>query len=285
MIRVLCLTLCTLALAAPFAAADDTHEDGCCPVAKKIDTLLTEWQTAQTEWNALPETDRQAIATRLGTLAQQCPIGSRVGPTFVDLQAVLATLVAGDEECAKHCPIAAIVEKGGPDAEACQDAIMLKTAHTQILKNLYTLTTYATTTLGMTAKGDADLTTRVTALKTTWEKAGPEFAALAPEKQEELGKGIMELCKTNKSVALIVPTLVAIADGFDALIAIDAKMGEWAEANPQFFKDMDMPAEAMEAFEARMALVQSTSEALHLVRDTVGEECCEEEGDTEEAGS
>jgi hypothetical protein len=74
------------------------------------------------------------------------------------------------------------------------------------------------------------------ALKTSWAKVGGEFASMCPEKKKALTTTMAGFQSRSKALALVPETILAIAGGFEALDAMDAKLCAFAEAHPERVK-------------------------------------------------
>ncbi len=279
--RILWIALCAAFAAAPSLVADEPKKDECdCPVAKQVQTLLASWKDAAEAAKNTDEATSKDLAAKCSALCKECPIGSRIGATVGAFKETLAALIAADEAGAKSCPIEAKAKEGGPAGEACKAALALKTARSQFIKDLHALATCVTASCSAccpanasaeiateTGKTPPDLSTTLAALEASWKKAGGELAALAPEKQKALGEGVAELSKASKGFALVMPSLIALADGFDALNAIHGKMNEWLKANAAAIGEL--PAEARAGFEHQQKLALDASKVGAIVRETL----------------
>ena len=292
-------------LAAPAALvlADGSAGGAGCPVAQKVSSLNAGWKAATEDAKSLSAAEKEKIGARLASLAKECPIGSRVGPTLGAAKDVLAAAVAAEEAFGKACPLAA-AEKAGDRSEALAEGLKLKAARSTLIHDLHQLASYAS---GATcnaaccaAKGEKtnastaapaketsaaaadqcqkEILARVTALKASWEKAPAEAKALPAAKRDEIRAGFTAAAKESKAVELVMPSVLALADGFDALESIHGKMAEWGRANPQYLASV--PEEGKKAYEAQIALFHETREVLVKARETLKgcDEACPEKG-------
>ena len=291
---------------APMNAAkgDSCCKAGGCPVAAKVTELVASWKQATEEMKAMPVAERDSLHARVMTLAADCPIGKRMGPTMVATRDVLGLLVASAETCAKSCPImnATPEQKQTP---AFQAALELVTARGKLLQDLNQLASYAgccgsdASCKGATDKvseptgktlrteiaGDGaacagakvsdqacklcpkELAERVAKLKASWATVGEDLAQMPAAKKEEMRKGFESLSASCKTIALMPATVCALADGFDALDSLHGKLGAWAEANPTVMANVSEEAKKM--FEANNALVRETRDVLRRGADTI----------------
>ncbi len=126
-----------------------------------------------------------------------------------------------------------------------------------------------------------DLSARATVLKASWEKAPQELTGMCPQKKKELMASLGSLGQRSKVAALLPETVMALADGVDALEAINTKIGEWAKANPDALKDV--PEEVKKTFAGQNAVIHEAGEVLRRVRAAVkasSGECTEKKTET-----
>ena len=105
-----------------------------------------------------------------------------------------------------------------------------------------------------------EIASRAQALKASWEKAGSELTSMCPTKRKELQTSFAGLQGRSKTLALMPDTLSALAMGIDRVHGINAKMVEWAKANPDALKGMS--AEAHTAFTSQLAAIGEAREVL-----------------------
>lgn len=111
-------------------------------------------------------------------------------------------------------------------------------------------------------------------LKASWQKAPAEVAGMCPQKRKELVAAVGSLSQRSKAVTLVPESVLALADGLDALEAMSSKLAEWGKANPDALKSV--PEEAKKAFERQGALIGAGASVLRQVREAVkacGGEC------------
>jgi hypothetical protein len=242
----------------------DGEGAGACPAAEKVSGLLERWRTVAAEMKALPAGEAEKMKARLASAAKDCPVGSRMGETIGLVKSALSYSLSVEEACSKHCPLA--------KAQACE-ASEAKAARSKLLKDLDELAGYAacavscdaTTKETASAKTvDAEcarsLTAKAIALKASWEKAPAEIAAVPPAKREQLQAAAKELAGCSKAFVLLPETFTALGTGFEAIDALNGKLGEWAKAHPEALKDI--PEESRKAVEGQMALLRATGEVL-----------------------
>ncbi|MFN0060433.1 MAG: hypothetical protein ACKVX7_18405 [Planctomycetota bacterium] len=298
----------TLGGDAPAAKGDGCCKAGGCPVAAKVTELLTSWKDATEAAKAVPAADREKMAARMAALASDCPIGKRLSPTLVASRDLLGYFAQCAETCSKDCPIAKATDeqKKMPAFQAAQE---LMAANTKMIKELHQLATYATSCSSdakagcdkakaaggsmqsMVGEGEGcsagakaadcakqcpkELATRLATLKTSWSTVGAELAAMPVAKKEELHKAFMEMSTSCKSMALMPSTVSALADGFDALDAMHAKFGEWAQANPTVMAGVS--EEAKKTCEANYALLRDMRAIMRQSATVMGGGDCSKE--------
>ncbi len=219
-------------------------------------------------------------------------MGSRMGPTVTLARDVLGSLNAFTEAHASSCPLAsAPPELKKTEAYAAGEA--LATARANLLRDLHQLAVYAAgcgsesccaeakaagakgetaLTNAPSPKGDAaacpkELAARVSSLKASWATVGDDLAKLPAAKVEEIRTGFGSLAKSCKAVSLLPPSVATLSEGFDALDALQGKLGEWAQANPAFMKSIS--EEAKKACEEQLALVRETGAILRRAAETL----------------
>jgi hypothetical protein len=94
----------------------------------------------------------------------------------------------------------------------------------------------------------------------SWAKAETEAAGFCPVKKGELQASFASLAQRSKSVALLPPTVLALADGLAALEAIDTHVAQFAKANPE--KTKDVPEAVKASFERGAGLVRNANAVL-----------------------
>lgn len=288
--RNLIIHLAVLLLVGGFAAAQaETCPAACaqeCPVAKKVGGLLEKWEAATAQAASEAPAQRQALARKVSGLAQKCPVGSRLNTTVSTVRDVLGMAVASMKTHGKDCPL----EKADATSAACAAGKEMKAARAGALQKLHQLASYtadatraengcgtkaATECPGAACESAAGapvasaacpvtLASRIGALKASFVQARAEVAALSDAARSEILAGFASLGHAAPAVSLVPASVMALAEGFEALEALHGKMGAWARANPQVMSDV--PAVARQSFMIENALV---SEARGLLADVV----------------
>ena len=109
------------------------------------------------------------------------------------------------------------------------------------------------------------LTAGARALQVSWAGAGPEYAALTSVERSALADRVNQLTAGSPAMQLMPPTLLALTSGLEALVALDAKLVQATDANPEILKDI--PEATIANFKAQVALHRETAEVLTRARD------------------
>jgi hypothetical protein len=280
--RFISLSCLSLSLAGFGVSGLAEDAKGTCPVSEKLSKLNADWKAAAAEAKAQPAEEQAKLQQRLVALTKDCPVGSRIVPSLAATRDVLASLEASAEANAKNCPLANASEEF-KKSEAYKTAETLGAARMKLVADLHQLAAFATpcdadccaagkdkaatataATPATAAKCDAtcskEVAARVKELKASWAKVNDDLAKLPAAKHEEIKAGFVALSKSSKAVALIPSTVVALAEGFDALDTVNQKMVEWGNANPTFLASVT--EEMKKSFEEQNALVRDTRDIL-----------------------
>jgi len=287
------------------SAGDAPCPASSCPVAAKVTALLAEWDAAAATARSLSDTQRAQVSARIATAKTGCPVGCRLGETLVAVEDVLGIVIAADTANATRCALAsagaasATASKSDDPAcaAACADAKALITARSHALRLLQQLAGHAAnvatgaccdasstaaTTIASTSSSKPCAETcaaassascpirvasRLGALGVSWDTALREATALPVATRRELVAGMHALAADSKSVALVPPSVAALAEGFDALDAVDAKLTAWAQANPEIAKTV--PDEIRQSMALQHALIAETRPVLSRVVATI----------------
>lgn len=132
-----------------------------------------------------------------------------------------------------------------------------------------------------------ELATKAQALKASWDKVGGEFASMCPVAKKELFASMKSLGERSKAINLLPQSVMALADGIEALEAMDAKLNEYAKAHPDQLKDV--PEETKKCFTQESTLIHEAGEVLRRVRTAgaacQGDACPEKEQDAAKTAS
>ena len=109
-----------------------------------------------------------------------------------------------------------------------------------------------------------DLMAKAQALKTSWDKVGGEFASMCPVKKQELFASMKSLGGRSKVVTLLPESVMALAEGVEALEAMDSKVEEYAKAHADQLKNV--PDEEKKCFAEQSKLIHEAGEVLRRVR-------------------
>ena len=285
----------TLALLASAAAAGDapalaptaaTPARALAPsraAGEKISRLLADWKAAAEESRALPAGEREKIRARIASMAGECPVGRRIEPTVLAARDVLAAFKAFGEAHMKDCPLA----RATPEerrTEAFAEGEALGEAHHRLAEDLLALATFAAGCPGDAGKGHAaaapeagtvcaanpstcrkDLAARLGKIEASWGTVGEDLAKFPASRGKELRAEYESLARTSRTVTLFPPTVIALSEGFDALVDLEGKLGEWARAHPEITGSV--PGETRAAFDESAALVRRARDILRRAAD------------------
>jgi len=275
--------------------AEDASGSTACPLEHKVTELLGQWKAATEESKALTDAQRQQIAAQVAALKAECPVGSRLGSTVEAVRDVLGAAIACEEANAGRCPVeVAIQSSKGQLSPALAEAKQLKEAHSKAIRGLHELASYvagvaahedctraqgkaaSSATVAKTGAACSEaasacpvrLASRIGALKASWATAPAEVKALSESKRKALLTAGGNLAETCKAAALVPPSAMALAEGFDGLEKLHERIVAWAKANPEIFGSA--PQDLHLSFALQAALFDETRELLSTVRETMG---------------
>jgi hypothetical protein len=261
------LLLGSMAFANPLSVGEECSSTQECPTSKKVSALILRWEGAQLQQQALTPAARQQGEARMASVAESCPVGSRLGDSLAAVRDVLGVIQASQVANAEHCPLA-----NAPDSEACTAGKQLKAARIQVVEQLHQLASYAaggTACCASKASADCDaaasvcpikVASRVGAMKASFASACKEAQALTPEARGAILAGFANLSESNPGVVLVPATVEALAEGFEVLAQIQTRMGEWAHANPEIVGKL--PASAFQAYMMEVSLAEEARQLL-----------------------
>ncbi len=269
-----------------------------CSLEGKVTALLSDWEAARAQSAAMTDSDRARLGGELANVAMQCPVGSRVGATLATARSVLGAAIAAEEQCAGRCQAKEAGEAADalPAAPGRDEMFALMNHRSQALRKLHQLAGFAadfTCAPCSTTACDAGMATAekeqcsakkdcasqcpiqaavaIGELKAKWAAVPKEVAAMTPEKKQEIVAGFGSLSQRSKAVTLVPASLLALTEGFETLEKLDAKVTEWADANPEFMKAI--PAESRISFRMHNALIAETAKVLRDARGTMTAMC------------
>ena len=242
------------------AAREETcsvaHE---CPVAQKVTALLASWESVTAEARTVSLEERREFGAEVASVAQKCPVGSRMAVSMSAVRDVLGTVVASQQASAEHCPL-----ERAESSAACAEGKALKAARNAAIGKLYRLASY---TAGITECATAEscdaallsrdtrescdegavscpirIASRIGALKASWADAREEAQALSAQARGEIRAGFAALAENHEAVRLVPASVLALAEGFEALDQLNGRMGEWAQANPEVLAQLSESA-------------------------------------------
>lgn len=316
--RNLLTTLAVPAFVAPIVLGAIVFADGTadkhgeCPIARKVTALVDGWKGAIEEVKAISPAEQQRFRTRMASLSEKCPVGSRLGDTLVAVRDVLGAVIADEEANAKHCPLQKTGEKTIASPEACAEAKELHGARSYTLRHLHSLAGYVaaftsgsccaetkdTTSAAVAApKSEAcgagsspastcpiRIASRLGSLKASWDIARGEAASLSEERRKEILTGLESLGPPAKAVSLVLPSVMALAEGFDGLDSIHRKMNDWGKSNPEFLREL--PEDALRSFHRQSALIDEARDVLARMKEAMKAmhgECASDDTTTDRA--
>jgi hypothetical protein len=257
-----------------------------CPTVKKVNALLTSWQSAKEQAMAATPEQRAAFAAKAAGVAATCPVGSRLGETVDTVRDVLGFVMASSEACAGDCPL--------ESAEGCAEAKAMKAGRSMALGKLHQLASYTADMTGCATAGAAcstvreagcegtaktecsdaasstcpiRLASRLGALKASFVTARQEAKALTPDARRALLTGLTQLGEQSQAVTLVPASVQALAEGLDALTQLHAKMAEWGQANPELMAKMSESTKR--SFMMEVALIDEARGLLAGVTETM----------------
>ena len=90
---------------------------------------------------------------------------------------------------------------------------------------------------------------------------------MTPVARKQVVDAMTALAGQCKVVALVPSSVTTLAEGFQALQQIEARMHKWAEANPEMFKNV--PAAALRSFRMQSALLDEARQVLASMTATM----------------
>jgi hypothetical protein len=257
-----------------------------CPTSKKINELLA-------GWDALGEQSRSVahqleLDPKVASVAEKCPIGSRLGAALPAIRDVLAFVEASQKAGAEHCTL----EKASHPNDSYAEAMEMNAMCVELVGKLHRLASYAsgaTCAEGSAAKGAEStvkatckagsvagdksaccpirIASRIGASKASFATACAEAKALSDDTRKALAASFESLSEKNKAVALVPASVCALAEGLDGLNQLHARMAAWGEANPEFLSSV--PESAIQSFMIEVALIDEARGLLATVSEAM----------------